>query len=48
MIGATFEGKMENGEIKGTYTQNGFPIPLTLKPGKLVVKMVLVAAFRMM
>ena len=38
MIGATFEGKMENGEIKGTYTQNGFPIPLTLKPGKLVVK----------
>ena len=38
MIGATFEGKMENGEIKGTYTQNGFLIPLTLKPGKLVVK----------
>ena len=38
MIGATFEGKMENGEIKGTYTQNGFHIPLTLKPGKLVVK----------
>ncbi len=25
MIGATFEGKMENGEIKGTYTQNGSP-----------------------
>ena len=24
MIGATFEGKMEIGEIKGTYTQNGF------------------------
>ena len=38
MIGDTFEGKMENGEITGTYTQNGFPIPLTLKPGKLVVK----------
>lgn len=38
MIGATFEGKMENGEIKGTFIQNGFPIPLTLKPGKPVVK----------
>ena len=38
MIGATFEGKMDNNEIKGTYTQNGFPIPLTLKPGKPVVK----------
>ena len=37
MIGATFEGKMENDEIIGTYTQNGFHIPLTLKPGKLVV-----------
>ena len=38
MIGATFEGKMTEGEIKGTYVQNGFPLPLTLKPGKLVVK----------
>ena len=38
MIGATFEGKMADGEIKGTYVQNGFPSPLTLKPGKLVVK----------
>lgn len=38
MIGATFEGKMIDGEIKGTYVQNGFPLPLTLKPGKLVVK----------
>lgn len=38
MIGATFEGKMTDGEIKGTYVQNGFPLPLTLKPGKLVVK----------
>lgn len=38
MIGATFEGKMANGEIKGTFTQNGFPLPLTLKPGKLTVK----------
>ena len=38
MIGATFEGKMADGEIKGTYVQNGFPLLLTLKPGKLVVK----------
>ena len=38
MIGATFEGKMTDGEIQGTFTQNGFPLPLTLKPGKLVVK----------
>ena len=38
MIGATFEGKMDNNEIKGTFIQNGFSIPLTLKPGKPVVK----------
>ena len=38
MIGATFEGKMTDREIKGTYVQNGFPLPLTLKPGKQVVK----------
>ena len=38
MIGATFEGKMADGEIKGTFTQNGFPLPLTLKAGKLAVK----------
>lgn len=38
MIGATFEGKMTDEEIRGTYVQNGFPLPLTLKPGKLVVK----------
>ncbi len=38
MIGATFEGKMDNNEIKGTFIQNGFQIPLTLKPGKPVVK----------
>ena len=38
MIGATFEGKMADGEIKGTFTQNGYPLPLTLKAGKLAVK----------
>ena len=38
MIGATFEGKMTDGEIKGTFTQNGFSLPLNLKPGKQEVK----------
>lgn len=38
MIGVTFEGKMADGEIKGTFTQNGYPLPLTLKAGKLAVK----------
>lgn len=37
-IGATFEGKMTDGEIKGTFMQNGFALPLTLKPGTIVVK----------
>ena len=38
MIGAKFEGKMEGDSIKGMFTQNGFPLPLTLKSGKLEVK----------
>lgn len=38
MIGAKFEGKMEGDCIKGTFTQNGFPLPLTLKAGKPEVK----------
>lgn len=38
MIGASFEGKMADDEIKGTFIQNGFPLPLTLKPGKTMVK----------
>ena len=38
MIGAKFEGKMDGDSIKGTFTQNGFPLPLTLKSGKLEVK----------
>ncbi len=37
-IGATFEGKMTDGEIKGTFVQNGFALPLTLKPGTIEVK----------
>lgn len=38
MIGAKFEGKMEGESISGTFTQNGFPLPLTLKAGKPEVK----------
>lgn len=38
MIGAKFEGKIDGDSIKGTFTQNGFPLPLTLKSGKLEVK----------
>lgn len=34
MINATFTGKLKNGVIKGTYTQNGYKLPLTLKPEK--------------
>lgn len=34
MIGATFEGKKSDDSIEGTFTQNGFQLPLTLHPGK--------------
>ena len=34
MIGATFEGTMEEQAIIGTFTQNGMSFPLTLKPGE--------------
>lgn len=37
MIGATFDGKKEGNTIKGTFTQNGFSLPLTLTPGKPMV-----------
>lgn len=33
MIGATFEGSVEEQAITGTFTQNGMSLPLTLKPG---------------
>lgn len=36
-IGATFEGKKDGDTITGTFTQNGFSLPLTLTPGKPVV-----------
>ncbi len=34
MIGATYSGRLKNGEIKGLFVQNGFRLPLTLTPGK--------------
>lgn len=34
MINATYTGNLKNGVIKGTYTQNGYKLPLTLKPEK--------------
>lgn len=36
-IGASFEGKMEENSIKGTFTQNGFQFPLTLVAGQMAV-----------
>lgn len=36
-IGVTFKGKKDGDTIKGTFTQNGFSLPLTLTPGKPVV-----------
>ena len=34
MIGASFEGKYEDGKISGTFKQNGLSLPLTLSPGE--------------
>lgn len=31
---ATYEGEVKDGEMKGTFTQQGFPFPLNLKPGE--------------
>lgn len=35
LINATYEGKIVDGEMQGTFAQNGFSFPLTLKPGKI-------------
>lgn len=37
-LGAVFEGMIGQDVITGTFTQNGFSFPLTLKPGKMQVK----------
>ena len=33
-LNASYGARLQNGELKGTFTQNGFKLPLTLKPGK--------------
>jgi pimeloyl-ACP methyl ester carboxylesterase len=37
-IGARYEGCLQEGEIKGTFTQSGMAFPLNLKPGKIEIK----------
>ena len=34
-INASYSARLQDGELKGTFTQNGFKLPLNLKPGKL-------------
>ena len=34
-IGMTYMGKLNAGELKGTFAQNGFSLPLSLKPGEV-------------
>ncbi len=34
-IGMTYAGKLEAGVLKGTFQQNGFSLPLSLKPGEV-------------
>lgn len=36
-IGATYEGELEDGEIKGKFTQNGYGFTLNLKPGTVTL-----------
>lgn len=36
-IGAAYEGMLENDEIKGTFTQNGFSFPLNMKRGTVTI-----------
>lgn len=33
-LNASYAAKLQNGELKGTFTQSGFKLPLNLKPGK--------------
>lgn len=33
-LNASYSARLQNGELKGTFTQNGFKLPLNLKPGK--------------
>ena len=33
-LNTSYAARLENGELKGTFTQNGFKLPLSLKPGE--------------
>lgn len=33
-LNASFAGKLQDGELKGVFTQHGFKLPLNLKPGE--------------
>ena len=33
-VNASYAARLKDGELKGTFTQNGFKLPLNLKPGK--------------
>ena len=35
LLNASYSARLQDGELKGTFTQNGFKLPLNLKPGKL-------------
>jgi hypothetical protein len=35
-LNASYAARLQNGELKGTFTQNGFKLPLSLKPSEKV------------
>jgi hypothetical protein len=35
-LNASYAARLQNGELKGTFTQNGFKLPLSLKPSEIV------------
>ena len=38
-LNASFAGKLQDGELKGVFTQHGFKLPLNLKPGERAAAM---------
>ena len=34
-LNASYSARLQDGELKGTFTQNGFKLPLNMKPGEL-------------
>lgn len=37
MLAMTYNGKVDNGTLKGTFTQNGMSFPLDMNPGKITL-----------